>query len=316
MRQVREFNSTSEAEGSPVACKHAGYVPRILIREDGQLLGVVRFPNGRQRPMEWCSSGRAHWHNNDIDLVLAPLDWVQGKPVFHGDVVYKGRRKVAVNASQMGVAPPWAGATLAPVEPQENGPFDTSTRYVRHVLEESAAASGPQQAKARIKDIQREMFEIGRAMFERPTAELPRIRTKMTTDEWRKLVKHATTAPDYISIYDRGTDAYREQQELGLEQHMKDEISSAVIARAIADGQVVPAGQAAKLDKAIDQVQTAAQRVMLEQVAIRMQKAAAEQVLQVPAWIAGGLAAERVRSIPIKDIVDEVLAPGGKGVQS
>lgn len=255
MRKVREFNGTSEAEGSPVECKHAGYTPHVLLREGGERFGVVRFPDGRQRSMQWTEGGRAHWHNNDIDLVMSPIDWVEGQPVFQGDVVYVGRRRVAVNASQMGAAPPWAGATLAPVDPQRRGYIGQETlaeTMTRGGLMNSSIAARPDYKQAQA------------------------VRTAMS----RYAMTSLSGNPELTSF--------------------------------------PPAGCAARLHAAIDQVQAAAPRIMLEQVAAHMQQAAVRAILDAEAmgWTGRDIAAGIVRRLDINEAVEKVLNPGAQEVKS
>lgn len=255
-QQQREFDSSAEAAGAPVECSEPSYTPRVLRRTDRALFGTVTTPDGIEYAQEWAPNGHARGlmerrGPSPRDLVMVPLDWVEGKPVYHGDVVYQGRRKIAVNASQSeavtGRVPPWAGATLASAEPQQE------------------QAAKPQ----------------------------PVVQTNMSGDELWKLYE---PVPDTESLRF---------------------FANTAIARAIADGQVVPTPaepgctqRLKQLVAAINAVSDHSPRIRLEQVAAHMQQECVMQLLEqgeALGWMGRDKAADIVRRIDINPVVDKVM---------
>lgn len=351
-QQQREFDSSAEAAGAPVECSEPSYTPRVLRRTDRALFGTVTTPDGIEYAQEWAPNGHARGlmerrGPSPRDLVMVPLDWVEGKPVYHGDVVYQGRRKIAVNASQSeavtGRVPPWAGATLAPHEPQNDisHPIIGGQRFGKTLAMAGGGGGGGMTD------------EIGRvvgrgnggvihcggssASAARANEEIAAIAASLARAEPQPVVQTNMTPEQAGAAYIQCAGSQRPH---GPNESLV-RFASAAIARAIADGQVVPANHPnlpririyadegpavpnpivepatpewrASLDKilaAINAVQEAAPRIMLEQVAAHMQQECVMQLLEqgeALGWMGRDKAADIVRRIDINPVVDKVM---------
>lgn len=354
MRHYKEFNFDEEAEGAPVRCRSVAWTPHVFKRSRGRLFGTLtENATGKEVAATWDAAGfhlvsaLVDTRGNPTDLVMAPLDYVEGQPVYQGDTVYRGRRKVAVNARQSeavtGMAPPWAGATLEPHEPQivmrhlTVTPLPAGHETIDEICKRRGLIARDlpilpdtrvDQSKIKLatdehgrlcwayKDIPEAPAPVGSELWKARQA--ARIETNMTREEWHALLVRTVTAPFWLGTFESGNSI--EQEEAQWYQHMKAEISSTIIARAIADGQVAPVDAAAKLDAAINQVQAAAPRVMLEKVAARMKQTAMRALCESPnaiGWTMRDVAAGIVRQVDINAVVDQVLADAaGQGVKS
>lgn len=102
LKATKPFNLEHARAGAPIACAN-GMEATILkwnSRRDGHpLLGVF---GDRDLSMVWRADG-SNEGNRDIDLVMTPLGWIDGKPVFVGDELQFHDRTAGVKPAAPGL---------------------------------------------------------------------------------------------------------------------------------------------------------------------------------------------------------------------
>jgi hypothetical protein len=95
---TKPFNAEHAKAGAPY-CQCNGLPARIGIwdgkdqGEDIKLIGALTEGNGYEYAATWDSTGWAMTHNSDSSLVMLPLGYCEGKPVFVGDKLEDTRAK-------------------------------------------------------------------------------------------------------------------------------------------------------------------------------------------------------------------------------
>lgn len=150
MEQFREYDDEAARAGAPVGCRGQGFVPHVLKRAHGRIFGTVTLPSGVEEAQDWRQDGQPASILHGVsprDLVMVPIDYIEGKPVWHGDIVYQGRRRIAINAEQSeavtGLAAPWLGATIEPrgeMPTETLPPLGVRVVSVQMRMEQAAAA--------------------------------------------------------------------------------------------------------------------------------------------------------------------------------
>lgn len=105
MTHTKEFNVEHTKAGAPY-CQRNGLAARIGIwdREHVhyKLVGVAMGADGGEALKSWTEEGKNYADGSDstIDLVMLPLGYCEGKPVFVGDELFRdgvGKYKIELN---------------------------------------------------------------------------------------------------------------------------------------------------------------------------------------------------------------------------
>lgn len=102
MSDTKPFDANHARDGAPYGCRNGNRA--TVLRWDAQnsafpLIGTVIFSDDREQPESWTAHGMRAVGNGEggSDLVMLPLGYIDGKPVFVGDEYeFDGRRYRAV----------------------------------------------------------------------------------------------------------------------------------------------------------------------------------------------------------------------------
>jgi hypothetical protein len=148
MNDTKPFDITSAKAGAPYGCRNGN--PATILKWDAQntdfpLIGTIIFTDGSEHPESWTVNGMRGVGMGEAapDLVMLPLGYIDGKPVFVGDVFRgaSGAQYEATPAERYFTGCRWP-------EPEKQYPVTQMTARDLVVTTEAANDSQPLRAVA------------------------------------------------------------------------------------------------------------------------------------------------------------------------